>query len=106
MKTPELAATYPFYAAGPKALGFDLSKAIEVLLQQTDGSTSYEELDCVGLRPDGFSDELVAVLRVKKSSGYSGGPCTEGSREFVTFWGDFNDNGTFETCLGTASVRV
>lgn len=106
MKTPELAAAHPFYAAGPKALGFDLSKIIDILLQQTDGNTSYEELDCVGLRPNGFSDELVAVLRIKKSAGYSGGPCTDGSREYVTFWGDFNNNGTFETCLGTASVRV
>ena len=106
MKTPELPATHPFYAAGPNTLGFDLPKAIETLLQQTDGNTSYEELDCVGLRPNGYSDELVAVLRIKKSSGYSGGPCTNGSREYVTFWGDFNNNGTFETCLGTASVRV
>jgi hypothetical protein len=24
----------------------------------------------------------------------------------VTFWGDFNNNGTFETCLGTTSVNV
>src|SRR4029453_8198383 len=47
-----------------------------------------------------------AVLRVKRPNGYSGGPCTAGSREYVTFWADLNNNGTFETCLGTASVRV
>ena len=71
-----------------------------------DGSTIYEELDCIGLRPIGMSDELVGVLRVKQQNGYSGGPCTDGSREYVTFWADFNNNGTFETCLGTASVQV
>jgi len=51
-------------------------------------------------------DTLVGVIQVKKSSGYSGGPCTNGSIEYVTFWADFDSNGTFETCLGTASVRV
>jgi hypothetical protein len=70
----------------------------------TDGDTSYEELVCVGLNSS--ESALVGVIRVKLSSGYSGGPCTAGSREYVTFWADFNDNGTFETCLGTASVRV
>ncbi len=43
---------------------------------------------------------------MKKSAGYSGGPCTSGSREYVTFWADFDGNGRFETCLGTADVRV
>ena len=44
--------------------------------------------------------------RVKKPLGYSGGLCTQGSREYVTFWADLNANGFFETCLGTASVQV
>lgn len=69
-----------------------------------DGDTRYEELECVGLNPD--QDTLVGILRVKLPSGYSGGPCTAGSREYVTFWADFDDNGTFETCLGTTSVNV
>lgn len=76
-----------------------------VLFPETDGDTSYEELKCIGLDPNA-PDTLVGVIQVKKSSGYSGGPCTAGSREYVTFWADFNDNGTFETCLGTAEVRV
>ena len=33
-------------------------------------------------------------------------PCSDGSREYVTFWADFDDNGSFETCLGTAEVQV
>jgi len=73
-------------------------------LYPPEGDTFYEELVCVGL--NNSQSALVGVIRVKESSGYSGDPCTDGSLEYVTFWGDFNDNGTFETCLGTASVRV
>ena len=73
-------------------------------LKPTDGNTNYEELECVGL--DNERDELVAVIRIKKPLGFSGDPCSDGSTEYVTFWGDFNNNGTFETCLGTAQVKV
>ncbi|MBL8037401.1 MAG: hypothetical protein CCU26_10000 [Nitrospira sp. UW-LDO-01] len=84
-------------------LGIDFSK-INALLFPTDGSVFYEELECVGY--DTNQDTLVGVIRVKKPNGYSGGPCTAGSTEYVTFWGDVDGNGTFETCLGTASVKV
>jgi hypothetical protein len=77
----------------------------DILFPPTDGDVSYEELRCIGLDPNS-PDTLVGVIQVKKSSGYSGGPCTDGSREYVTFWADFDGNGSFETCLGTASVRV
>ena len=75
------------------------------LLFPTDGDISYEELKCIGLDPNS-PDTLVGVIQVKKSAGYSGGPCTDGSREYVTFWADFDGNGSFETCLGTAEVQV
>jgi hypothetical protein len=71
----------------------------------TDGDTSFEELKCIGLDPNS-PDTLIGVIQVKKSAGYSGGPCTNGSLEYVTFWADFDNNGSFETCLGTATVRV
>lgn len=74
------------------------------LLNPTDGSTRYEKLECIGLDPS--LDMLVGVIRVNLPSGYSGGLCSTGSREYVTFWADFNNNGTFETCLGTTSVNV
>lgn len=70
----------------------------------TDGSTHYEELECIGFDPS--QELLVGIIRVKLPAGYSGGLCTAGSKEFVTFWADLNDNGTFETCLGTTSVNV
>ncbi|MHB8745982.1 MAG: hypothetical protein ACYC7I_05545 [Gammaproteobacteria bacterium] len=76
-----------------------------LLFPKTDGDTSFEELKCIGLDPNS-PDTLIGIVQVKKSSGFSGGPCTQGSQEFVTFWGDFDGNGSFETCLGTASVRV
>lgn len=80
-------------------------KISELLFPETDGDTSYEELRCIGLDPNS-PDTLVGVIHVKKAAGYSGGPCTDGSREHVTFWADFDGNGSFETCLGTAQVRV
>lgn len=93
-------------AAGVKSFFSGLKIDVPDLLQQlaTDGDTSYEELECVGL--DNERDELVAVIRVKKPYGYCGDLCKHGSTEYVTFWGDFDGNGTFETCLGTAQVRV
>lgn len=69
-----------------------------------DGSTFYEKLECIGYNP--VTSELVGVLRVLRPNGYSGGPCTQGSREYVTFWADIDGNGSYETCLGTASVQV
>lgn len=69
-----------------------------------DGNTTYEELECIGYDPN--DDSLVGVIRIKRPSGFSGGLCTDGSLEYVTFWADLNNNGTFETCIGTASVRV
>lgn len=78
---------------------------LDILFPKTDGNISYEELRCIGLDPN-YPDHLLGIIHVKKPAGYSGGPCTKGSTEYVTFWGDFNSNGTFETCLGTAQVQV
>lgn len=80
----------------------------ELLSQITlvkDGDTSYEELLCIGLDPN-FPDTMVGILQQKKKCGYSGDPCSTGSKEYVTFWADFDGNGSFETCLGIASVTV
>jgi hypothetical protein len=86
--------------AGLNLEGVDLTDLFDV----GDGNTSYEELESIGYDPG--EDSLVGIVRVKKSSGYSGGPCSNGSLEHVTFWADVDNNGFFETCLGTASVRV
>ncbi|HEY4711795.1 MAG TPA: hypothetical protein VIH69_03840 [Dehalococcoidia bacterium] len=88
------------------SLGLSVSEIAELfgkLQVVTDGDTSYEELKCVGLRPQ--SDLLEAVLTVKKSSGYSGGLCSKGSTEYVAFWIDFGDGSGF-TYMGTTTVQV
>lgn len=88
-----------------KLPGIKIDTSVIDTLLKTDGDTSYEQLTCIGLDPN-FPDTMVGVIQVKKSAGYSGGPCTSGSKEYVTFWADFDGNGTFETCLGTADVQV
>lgn len=81
----------------------DWAKVVNAI-NKLDGDTRYEELESVGLNSE--SRELVATFRVKRPSGYSGGPCSDGSTEYVTFWGDFDMDGTFDECLGTAAVQV
>jgi hypothetical protein len=78
---------------------------VDKLLPTGDGDITFEELKCIGLDPNA-PNTLVGVIQLKKTSGYSGGPCTNGSLEYVTFWGDMDGNGSFETCFGTAQVRV
>ncbi|MEV6956765.1 hypothetical protein [Streptomyces sp. NPDC051183] len=85
-----------------KDLGIDLGKIIGAL-EETSGDVTYEELRCVGL--DGNAGQLVASLRVKQSNGYSGGPCTKGSVEYVAFWADFGTDCTY-SYLGTAQVST
>ena len=98
-----------FSAGGKSSLvGLGLSEAdlpslLDFLQKETDGNTDFEELRCIGLRPG--IDLLEGVVTVKKSSGYSGGLCTQGSTEYVAFWIDFGTGGGF-TYMGTSTVRV
>jgi hypothetical protein len=78
-------------------------QALLAELGKTSGNTSYEELECVGL--DNNADHLVGTFRVKRSNGYSGGPCTAGSTEYVAYWADFGTDCRF-TYLGTATVTA
>ncbi|ATQ77314.1 hypothetical protein CR152_24445 [Massilia violaceinigra] len=99
---PEL--TDVLMAPGFTGVLTELDVDIADTLFPAQSSTRYEQLECIGLNYE--QDTLVGVLRIKLPNGYSGGPCTAGSKEFVTFWGDFKDDGTFATCLGTTSVTV
>ena len=78
--------------------------AIAGKLDAPNGDTSYEQLECVGLNPN--LDTLVGTIRIKLPNGYSGNLCNGGSREYVAFWADYNNDGNFDTYLGTTSVQV
>jgi hypothetical protein len=78
--------------------------AIAGILFAPQGDTTYEKLECVGLNPN--LDTLVGTVRVKLPNGYSGDLCNGGSPEYVAFWADFNNDGSFDTYLGTTSVKV
>jgi hypothetical protein len=70
----------------------DVAKPPKVFAKLLSNRT-YEELTCIGFNPD--TNELNAVVVVKKKSGYSGGPCTDGSKEFVRFYLDYDGGGTW-----------
>ncbi len=95
---PELVAQK---ASGWQAAGIDWAAAVKALLA-TKGDVSYEELECVGL--DNNTDMLVGTFRVKKPYGFSGGPCSAGSTEYVAFWADWGNSDCAYTYLGTVKV--
>jgi hypothetical protein len=78
----------------------DLSSVASAWLN-TNSNTEYEQLKRIELDPD--ASQLSAVLTVKQSLGYCGGPMTAGSREFVAFW---IDRGSGFQYVGTTSAAV
>jgi hypothetical protein len=86
-----------------KELKLDIDKITDALLEG-QANITYEELICVGLNT--ASDILGAVIHVKKPYGYSGNLCQSGSKEYVSFWADWDNSGTYDFYLGTASVEV
>jgi len=72
-------------------------------VQPLQGNTNFEQLVCVGLDPP--YDRLEGVIQVKQSSGYGGGICSPGTREYVRFFVDLHDNGVWHD-VGVASVGV
>lgn len=83
--------------------GFDPEELLKGL-SQLDFNVNYEEIICVGLNT--AQDTLGAVINLKRPTGYGGNLCQNGSLEYVSFFADFNNNGTFEKYLGTTHVRV
>jgi hypothetical protein len=97
-------------SAATNQTGFDLFPTLAGMVDvgsllgailDPEGNETYEQLGCVGLNT--VTDELVATIDVKLSSGYSGGLCTNGSQEYVAFWVDWGSG--FEY-VGTTSVNV
>lgn len=67
------------------------------------GNTFYEDLKCVSYKP--AAQLLNAAIVVKQGSGYSGGPCTNGSFEYVRFYVDYLRDGNWVD-EGVASTNV
>jgi len=57
------------------------------------GNTFYEEVKCVSYNP--VTQILNAAIVIKQNGGYSGGPCTNGSFEYVRFYVDYLRNGVW-----------
>lgn len=102
-KTLQMAKLKPDQLAVLEGVKLDWTKLIKALQNVGDGNKEYEDLSCIGYDPN--QDALVGVIRVKKSSGYSGKLCSGGSLEHVAWWLDWGD-GTGWTYAGTSSVRV
>jgi hypothetical protein len=81
-------------------IGPELS-AILAAIEDLNGDTTYEELTCAGYNPE--TRTLEGVVSIKLNGGYSGGLCTAGSYEYVSFFGFF---GGIWNALGTAQVNV
>jgi hypothetical protein len=56
-------------------------------------NSTFEGLECVGYNPQ--FDRLEAVVQIKQNSGYGGGICTAGSPEYVRFYVDWSNDGTW-----------
>uniref|UniRef100_UPI0031CE3CAF hypothetical protein n=1 Tax=Chitinophaga sp. TaxID=1869181 RepID=UPI0031CE3CAF len=69
----------------------------------TNSITTWEELSCVGYNPS--KGKLEAIVSIKQAAGYSGGLCTNGSKEYVRFFVDFKDGSGFQD-MGYTSFKV
>ena len=83
-------------------LKLDFAKTVEIL-EKLKANTSYEEIECLGL--DYKKEFLVATIKIKKPYGYLGNLCTKGSKEYVSFWADW-DNQCKWTFLGIKEINV
>jgi hypothetical protein len=90
------------------ALKIDINPIIDQLGVILPAATSkanvdYEELQCVGL--DYSTESLVATIKVKKNTGYSGSLCDGGSQEYIAFWVDW-DNSCSWQYINTMQLNV
>ena len=85
-----------------KLNNLSLAEALEKLNEQKC-NTNYEELFCAGL--DYHNEALVGTLKIKRSFGYNGNLCQNGSKEFVSFWVQEEGKCQWEH-IGTSSVNV
>lgn len=77
--------------------------ALYPLYDKSKANVEWEELECLGL--DYNTESLVASIRIKKRSGYSGDLCDDGSKEYVAFWIDWDGKCEWEY-LDTVQLNV
>lgn len=91
-------------AANPNYFGTlhdDVLAKLLPVVEEKQSDTGYEEIGCVSYSPE--RDRLEATIVVKRAFGYSGGPCTAGSVEWVRFFVDF---GAGWVDAGASAARV
>ena len=86
----------------------DVSKLIDIFgklfpVDTSKANVEYEELECVGL--DYNTESLVATIKIKKNIGYSGDLCKAGSKEYLSFWIDWDDKCSWQY-LNTVELKV
>jgi hypothetical protein len=94
------AAAVPSVTFNQLTAGAELA-AILAVLEGQSGDTTFEQLTCAGYNPE--TRELAAVVQIKLNAGYSGGLCTAGSTEYVSFFAMIG--GAWQS-LGTTTVNV
>jgi len=80
-----------------------LGPLLEQWFAPGDGNQSYEQLRCVGY--DRERRSLSAIVEIKQPLGYGGDLCSQGSREYVSFW-VWDPNTLAWSRVGASSVPV
>lgn len=65
--------------------------------------TDWEELMCVGYNPE--LSQLMAIVSIKRETGYNSNLCSSGSTEYVRFFIDWGQNNGFQD-IGLTSFKV
>jgi hypothetical protein len=87
--------------ANPNHFG-NLEDSIFKAVEDKKSDTGYEEIGCVAYSPE--RDRLEATIVIKRTSGYSGGPCSLGSLEHVRFFVQYGSDPWIDA--GVAAARV
>jgi hypothetical protein len=77
--------------------------ALPILADASKANVDYEELKCVGL--DYNTESLVATVAIKKKNGYTGDLCDAGSKEYISFWIDWDDKCSWQY-INTVQLNV
>jgi hypothetical protein len=65
-----------------------IDQIIALPIDTSKANVDFEELECVGL--DYATESLVATIKIKKKTGFIGNLCDLGSKEYISFWVDWN----------------